>query len=121
NKFVHGKKQGLWSEFNLLDTVDFKGEWHVVLGQHYAPKSVIAEGLYVNNERQGFWKTYWILQDDSTRKYYKGNVQTIIEYRDNVACNLVVEYYPNGNLKVIGHYETFPVNVIDTIQVPDWK
>jgi antitoxin component YwqK of YwqJK toxin-antitoxin module len=77
----------------------------------------------VNNKRQGFWKTYWIIKLDgeSNTRHKRGNIKSIIEYKDDLPCNLLAEYYSNGNLRTIGCYENYPTNRYDTIRVIDWS
>ena len=53
NKTVHGKKIGFWSEINFCDTIDIAAERHLVYRQHRAPESVVVEGFYAENQRQG--------------------------------------------------------------------
>jgi hypothetical protein len=58
NKCIKGKREGLWAEFNFCDTIDFEGNYHGVYGQHETMKTLVAEGNYVHNQKQGFWKQY---------------------------------------------------------------
>ena len=120
NKIVNGKKEGEWSEFDYCDTIDFEGKYHIVYGQHFSPRSVIAEGLYVENQRQGYWKQYWIVDGDSVIRFKKGGIKSIVEYKNDVPSGLVIEYYPSGMVKALGQYETYPINRYDTLQVVDW-
>jgi len=118
NKFIKGKKEGLWSEFELCEVIDFDGKYHLRVRQHYVPVYVVAEGNYVHGERQGFWKTYWI---DSTSTSKKGSVKSIVEYLDNTLCGPIIEYYETGNIKAICQVEVFPYKSSGTLHVPDWN
>jgi antitoxin component YwqK of YwqJK toxin-antitoxin module len=121
NKTINGKKEGLWSEFTFCFTMDLEGKYHLMTDLHHLPKSVIAEGLYINNQKQGYWKEFWIIVGDSVNRLMKGKVKSVIEYKDDVRSGLVIECYPSGLVKALGQYENFPINSYDTLQVPDWN
>jgi hypothetical protein len=47
-------------------------------------------------------------------------VKSIREYKNDVLSDLVIEYYESGAIKCIGHYETYPTDKTETIQIVDW-
>ena len=121
NKSIKGLREGLWSEIDLCRIIDSTGEYYVVFREHFTPTNIIAEGLYIKGERQGFWKEYWIdFLGDTEQRYRKGRLKSVIEYANGVRCGPLIEYHTNGSLRAVGQYETYPANDTVKIDVPDW-
>lgn len=124
-EYVNGKKEGLWTEYEWLYTwMDSTGESHVAYNLHFAPLPAYAEGFYSAGIRVGYWKTYeaeLILMENDKRELRKTNLVSVLEYGDANSCSLYIEYYRNGNMKIMGQYQQIPVNRTDTVQIFDWK
>jgi len=124
NKVIKRKKTGLWSSVELCDTIDFKGISHIVLHQHGNPESILYEGYYIDDFKEGFWNQYWIVIqiENNNTVYKKGPLKAIIEYKEGLLSGLFIENYRNGNMKVLGHFEVYQANMSDTVlQIPHWK
>lgn len=121
NKVINGKKVGLWSELSYFTETDSTGNSHLAFNLHGTPLYILDEGYYKNNERSGLWKSFFIDQTNENNKtfYKKGSLCKIFDYSDKYR-SLLIEYYKSGQVRVLGHYESVPVNIYDTIKIVDW-
>ncbi|MDI3319393.1 hypothetical protein [Pinibacter soli] len=125
DKYVDGKKEGLWTEYEWLYTwMDSTGQFYVAYNLHFAPLPAYCEGFYSAGVRVGYWKTFQldlVSAENGKREMRKGSLVSVLEYTDANSCSLYVEYYKNGNMKVLGQFQEIPVNRPDTVvQIPDW-
>jgi hypothetical protein len=116
-----GKKQGLWMEFSYLDSMDINGRSRIIRGQKDLPVTMISEGYYLNGEKSGSWKTYWIDRHvDSNRTIHrKGILNEFIEYDQNSMNGIYVSYYKSGGIRLLGHYKKIDSLSVDTIRFID--
>ena len=118
NKMIAGRETGIWSQFEFCDSLDFEGTHHLLWFQHN-PEIVLAEGNYLNGNKEGFWKRYWVekVRENNRDILQRRNLKSMTEYKHDVEAGLFIDYYRSGRIRIIGHYDTFLLTKIDTFQI----
>jgi antitoxin component YwqK of YwqJK toxin-antitoxin module len=125
NKTVNGKKTGFWSEIIHCDTIDSKQIFRTLYNSDNKPLEAWSEGTYIKGLKEGFWKEYWVRYIPPTeymRKgaIAKGSLKTIREYKKNSSVGLYVEYFRNGNIKVMGQFGNTDQDADETNKLLQW-
>lgn len=84
-------------EINLVDDKGLKQGYWVIKGYmtdipNYDANSTVEEGEYINNKKEGTWKTYWP----------SGKLKSTITYKGNRPNGSYQVYYRNGQLEEEG-------------------
>lgn len=76
-------KQGYWKVYNKIKKLP-----------GYEDDQLVEEGSYVDNKKEGVWKTY----------YNNGKLKSEITYKNNIANGFARFYYKNGNVSEEGNW-----------------
>ena len=119
NEIKNGKKEGLWSEYEFLDSINIEGETRLMYGPHFTPLYGIVQGFYIEGERTGIWKSYMIERflDSNETKYRKGSMKNLVEYVGGYKNGLFISYFNNGSIRLLGHYQKYKYFSMDTLSV----
>ncbi|NNE54629.1 MAG: hypothetical protein HKN32_01320 [Flavobacteriales bacterium] len=87
-------------EINLIDDQGMKQGYWIIKGYMsdkagYQPNSTVEEGEYLNNKKQGLWKSYWP----------NGTLKSEINYEMNRPRGAYAIYYRNGQMEEQGLWE----------------
>lgn len=123
DKYVDGKKDGLWTEHEwYYRWLDSTGQFYAAYDLHFAPLPAYREGFYIAGVKVGYWKTFrleLVRGENNKTQIRRGALVSVVEYADANSCSLYVEYYKNGNMKALGQFQEIPVNRTDTVQIYD--
>jgi antitoxin component YwqK of YwqJK toxin-antitoxin module len=122
-----------WEQKGLKEgnTVRKTGKWKYF----YKNNQLLAEGQYMNNEKQGLWKFYSkqgslcmqgfytnSLKDSLWEKFYHdGSIKLQCYFSDGILSGEYKKYYRNGQLKQKGYYKKGLRPTKDTLLMLNWN
>ncbi len=123
-KYINGKKEGKWIEYNndgsihsILHYEDDKLDGECI--EYYPNGNISTKCMYVDNKKFGKYIKYYengnikieqnyffnVLNGKSIIYYPNGNIMIIEYYKNNHLNGKYIYYYPNGNISEITYYK----------------